>query len=211
MSTKSTTTVDLVLRLQVEGSPTDVATYRAALECLADVMRVQAEDGLWSLGQPEAESESGPSTHVADIESAHVLDVLIDPSPSALHARSAHLAAIAEELAIIASHAAHVPGETTAMDVRIESLVRQIDDCTSSSRTFSRTAWQLASNHFKARADERADEGTSIHLAYLVLAEYCAHMATDANGGPTLEMALLAENTVGENLDDVVGMKETCA
>lgn len=67
-----TTTVDLVIRLQVDGSPADVAKYRAALECLADVMCVQAEDGLWTLGQPEAENDEGPSLFVARIESARV-------------------------------------------------------------------------------------------------------------------------------------------
>lgn len=74
----ATTTVDLVIRLEIRGAPDDVAHYRAALECLADVMRVQAEDGLWTLGQSEAESDDGPSAHVADIESAHVQAVLIE-------------------------------------------------------------------------------------------------------------------------------------
>ena len=76
---KPTTTVDLVIRLEVEGSKETVAKYRAALECLADVMRVQAEDGLWSLGQPEAEDSRGrPSEYVADIETAVVRSILID-------------------------------------------------------------------------------------------------------------------------------------
>jgi hypothetical protein len=75
---KQTTTVDLVVRLQVVGSPAEVAQYRAALECLADVMRVQAEDGLWSLGHEEAETDDGPSEHVADIETALVHAVLIE-------------------------------------------------------------------------------------------------------------------------------------
>lgn len=76
----STTTVDLVIRLQVTGSPAEVARYRAALECLADVMRVQAEDGLWSAGYPEGETDEGPSAHVADIESSRVRAVLIEGS-----------------------------------------------------------------------------------------------------------------------------------
>ena len=72
------TTVDLVIRLRVAGTPAEVARYRAALECLAAVMAVQAEDGLWSLGHAEAESDEGPSEHVADIESACVHTVLIE-------------------------------------------------------------------------------------------------------------------------------------
>ena len=75
-----TTTVDLVIRLQVAGSPAEVARYRDALECLADVMRVQAEDGLWSLGYEDAESDDGPNEHVADIESLLVHAVLIEGS-----------------------------------------------------------------------------------------------------------------------------------
>jgi hypothetical protein len=74
----ATTTVDLVIRLQVAGSPAEVARYRAALECLADVMRVQAEDGLYSLGHEDAETEDGPSEYVADIETMSVHAVLIE-------------------------------------------------------------------------------------------------------------------------------------
>ena len=73
-----TTTVDLVIRLQVAGSPADVVTYLDPLYCLADVMAVQAEDGLWSLGSPEAETDDGPSRYVADIERASVQAVLIE-------------------------------------------------------------------------------------------------------------------------------------
>ena len=78
--TPITTTVDLVIRLQVAGTPAEVARYRDALECLADVMRVQAEDGLWSLGYEDAESDDAPNEHVADIESLRVHAVLIEGS-----------------------------------------------------------------------------------------------------------------------------------
>ena len=73
-----TTTVDLVIRLQVKGALADVARYRAALECLAEVMVVQAEDGLWSAGHPDSELNGAPSTFVAGIESACVGAVLIE-------------------------------------------------------------------------------------------------------------------------------------
>lgn len=76
--TTHTTTVDLVIRLQVAGSPTDIGTDLDSLYCLADVMAVQAEDGLWSLGSPEAETDDGPSEHVAEIVSARVQAVLIE-------------------------------------------------------------------------------------------------------------------------------------
>jgi hypothetical protein len=78
--TGATTTVDLVIRLQVKGSPADVAKYRAALECLAEVMVVQAEDGLWSAGHPDGELDDVPSEYVADIERTSVHAVLIEGS-----------------------------------------------------------------------------------------------------------------------------------
>ncbi|MBZ5737515.1 hypothetical protein [Nocardioides mangrovi] len=78
MSTTETTTVDLVIRLHVAGAPADVATYLDPLYCLADVMAVQAEDGLWSLGSPEAETNDGPSHFVADIDRARVQAILIE-------------------------------------------------------------------------------------------------------------------------------------
>ena len=75
---KKTTTVDLVIRLHVEGSPADVAKHLGALQCLASIMATQAEDGLWSAGDPDGETDDGPSEHVADIERAYEQTVLID-------------------------------------------------------------------------------------------------------------------------------------
>ena len=71
------TTVDLVIRLQVAGVPADVERYRAALEALAEVMAVQAEEGLWSLGYDEAETDDGDNELIAEIDSALVQSVLI--------------------------------------------------------------------------------------------------------------------------------------
>jgi hypothetical protein len=76
--TSETTTVDIVIRLQVKGSPAEVARHLGALQCLASVMAVQAEDGLWSLGQPEAEDDDGPSEHVADVDCTREHAILID-------------------------------------------------------------------------------------------------------------------------------------
>ncbi len=78
MSANITTTVDLVIRIQVVGTPADVENCRNALENLADVMSVQAEDGLWSLGHEGAENDDGPSEIVANITSHRVHAVLID-------------------------------------------------------------------------------------------------------------------------------------
>jgi len=82
------TTVDLVIRLQVEGSPTDVARYRAALEMLAEVMVVQAEDGLWSAGYREGGTDAEPSEFIADIKRTYVHAVLIDGSNELTKERS---------------------------------------------------------------------------------------------------------------------------
>lgn len=78
--TNQTTIVDLVIRLRVAGTPAEVATYLDPLYCFADVMAVQAEDGLWSLGSPDTETDNGPSRLVADIDSARVQAVLIEGS-----------------------------------------------------------------------------------------------------------------------------------
>lgn len=78
MSKGITTTVDIVIRIEVVGEPADVENCRSALDCLADVMAVQAEDGLWSLGHEGAENADGPSEPIANITSTKVHAVLID-------------------------------------------------------------------------------------------------------------------------------------
>jgi hypothetical protein len=79
VSAPVTTTVDLVIRLQVVGEPADVENCRGALSCLADVMAVQVEDGLWSLGHPHVQTNDGMTSEpVAGITSTRVHAVLID-------------------------------------------------------------------------------------------------------------------------------------
>lgn len=70
-----------------------------------------------------------------------------------------------------------------------------------------RAAWHGGADHFRKLAADRADEGTSVQLACLVLAQYCLYQGSGDYGGPTLEMIDLAENTVGERLDEVVAAK----
>lgn len=65
-------------------------------------------------------------------------------------------------------------------------------------------AWRKGADHYKKLAEARADEGTGVQLACLVLADYCAHRWMGDCGGPTLEMVVLAENTIGDRLDEVV-------
>lgn len=79
-ASEPTTTVDLVIRLRVKGSPAEVARYREALEMLAEVMVVQAEDGLWSAGYADGGDEEDPNEFVADIEHTSVHAVLIEGS-----------------------------------------------------------------------------------------------------------------------------------
>jgi hypothetical protein len=126
MSAPITTDVDIVIRVQVVGEPRDVEGCRDALDCLADVMAVQAEDGLYRLGHPDAECDDIPNEPVATILSTKVHAVLIG-ADGALQARCDRLKEIAEELATIASHAVHVPGKTTAMDARIAALVHELE------------------------------------------------------------------------------------
>jgi hypothetical protein len=45
---------------------------RRALDALADVMAVQAEDGLFTLGSPEAEGEE-PNEYLSDLRVTGVL------------------------------------------------------------------------------------------------------------------------------------------
>lgn len=129
MSSAETTTVDLVIRLKVAGSPANVEKYRAALEMLADVMVVQAEDGLWSAGYRDGGDEETPNEYVADIDHTRVQAILIGEvtRDAALRAHCARLEAIADELAAIASRVIRVPGKPTAMDERIAGLVRELD------------------------------------------------------------------------------------
>lgn len=68
----------------------------------------------------------------------------------------------------------------------------------------TKTAWQRGADHYKKLAEARDDEGTGVQLACLVLADYCVHRWVGTHGGPTLEMVLLAENTVGDRLDEVI-------
>ncbi len=77
-SKNETTTVDIVIRLQVKGSKVEVARYRDALEMLGEVMVVQAEDGLYSAGYEDGGDEETPNKYVADIEHTCVQAVLID-------------------------------------------------------------------------------------------------------------------------------------
>ena len=80
-SKPATTTVDLVIRLQIPGTSAEVANYLSALQSLASVMATQAEDGLWSLGHEHGENDDGPSEYIADIDVAHEQAVLVDGKP----------------------------------------------------------------------------------------------------------------------------------
>lgn len=65
-------------------------------------------------------------------------------------------------------------------------------------------AWRKLADYYNKLADERADEGTSVQLACLVLADYCVHEWSGDYGGPTRVMVALAENTAGESLDEKI-------
>ena len=65
-------------------------------------------------------------------------------------------------------------------------------------------AWNKIAAHFSKLAAERADEGTSVQLACLVLAQYSVCQWSGDYGGPTSEMVVLAENIAGTNLDEML-------
>jgi hypothetical protein len=67
-----------------------------------------------------------------------------------------------------------------------------------------REACHKLADYYRRRATERADEGTSVQLACLVLADYCEHEWSGDYGGTSLEMVTLAENTAGESLDEKI-------
>lgn len=67
--------VDITLRVRLDA-PAMTQELHDALENLASVMLVQAEEGLWSLGSQGAESIDGtPSLHVADITSLELVSI----------------------------------------------------------------------------------------------------------------------------------------
>ena len=65
-------------------------------------------------------------------------------------------------------------------------------------------AWRRLADYYKRLAADRADEGTSVQLACLVLAEHCVHEWSTDPGGPTPEMVALAENTTDSYLDELL-------
>jgi hypothetical protein len=70
--------------------------------------------------------------------------------------------------------------------------------------TPTKDAWSKTAAHYRKLAIERASEGSSVQLACLVLADHCTHRWLGDCCGPTLEMIMLAENTVGESIDTIV-------
>lgn len=73
-----TTTVEFTIRLTVDGTPEESRARLDALMNLADVMVVQAEDGLYTLGSPEAENDEGPSEFVAPITRTTLASITVD-------------------------------------------------------------------------------------------------------------------------------------
>lgn len=73
------TMVTITITLPIEGNDTASPEIRSALNALADVMLVQAEDGLWSLGSPEAENDDGPSQYLRGIGDGFSARVTIHP------------------------------------------------------------------------------------------------------------------------------------
>lgn len=84
---------DITIRLEIPDEVTGHPVARRGLEALADVMLVQAEDGLYSAGYPEADTIlvhglAEPNAYVAPIQRSKVVSIL-------------HVAADVEEPAVL--------------------------------------------------------------------------------------------------------------
>ena len=64
-------------------------------------------------------------------------------------------------------------------------------------------AWSNIVEHYQKLAQKRKDEGPSVQLACLVLADYCEALWTGQRG-PSLAMVAIAENLIGEDVDGAV-------
>lgn len=72
------TLATITIVLPIEGEDTaHNEDVRHALDALASVMLVQAEDGLWSLGSPESEDDNGPSEYLRGIGAGATVSVTI--------------------------------------------------------------------------------------------------------------------------------------
>lgn len=68
--------VDINIRLSLDAEPSP--EVRDALASLADVMLVQAEDGLYRLGWKDAEDEVIENTFLGEFSQAHVTSIEIE-------------------------------------------------------------------------------------------------------------------------------------
>jgi hypothetical protein len=84
----------------------------------------------------------------------------------------------------------------------------EVDACEPDHDEYCTACWkklfEKLADHYRSLATERADEGASVQLGCLVLAEHCVHEWSTDLGGPTPEMVTLAEHVVGEYLDEMV-------
>ena len=69
--------------------------------------------------------------------------------------------------------------------------------------TAAERAWNNIAAHYQQLALKRKDEGPSIQLACLVLADYCEALWT-GKPGPSLAMVAIAEQLVGGDVDGTV-------
>ena len=69
--------------------------------------------------------------------------------------------------------------------------------------TDERYAWSNIAAHYQKLALKRKDEGPSIELACLVLADFCEALWTGERG-PSLAMVAIAEHLIGGDADGLV-------
>ena len=69
--------------------------------------------------------------------------------------------------------------------------------------TAAARVWSNIAAHYQQLALKRKDEGPSIQLACLVLADYCEALWTGERG-PSLAMVAIAEDLIGGDVDGIV-------
>jgi hypothetical protein len=74
----------------------------------------------------------------------------------------------------------------------------------STDRNKTAAAWRRGIDYYEELAAKRADEGSGVQLACLVLADYCVYAWSGDRGGPKLEMVQLAEDIIGSRLNEVI-------
>ena len=67
----------ILISLEIEDSPRSEEILNA-LESLAEIMAIQAEDGLWSHGSPESWNDDDANVYVSDISAVGDAEISVE-------------------------------------------------------------------------------------------------------------------------------------